>query len=83
MKTVESGQFAANIDKYLQDAVAETIIVTKAGKPFAVVRGLDYCEKQIRLLKSHEFWSMIAERREGPTVPWDEAKRHLKELGDE
>ena len=78
MKTVEAGQFAANVDQYLRDSQSEAIIVTQSGKPCAVVHGLDYDEEQMELVNSSEFWSMIRERRKGPTIPWDAAKKQLE-----
>jgi hypothetical protein len=80
MKTVDAGQFAANVDQYLRDSMTEAIIVTQAGKPCAVVHGLDYDEEQLNLVNSREFWSMIEERRKGPTIPWDVAKQQLDSL---
>ena len=83
MKTVEAGQFAANVHQYLRDSLSEAIIVTEAGKPCAVVNGLDYDEEQTELINSPEFWAMIKERRKGPTIPWEIVKKQLSELGDE
>jgi hypothetical protein len=80
MKTVEAGQFAANVDRYLQDSQSEAIIVTRAGRPCAVVHGLDYDDEQMELVNSPEFWSMIRERRRGPTIPWEVAKKRLESL---
>jgi hypothetical protein len=82
MKTVDADQFAANVDQYLQDSRAEAIIVTRAGKPCAVVHGFEYDEEQMELANSPEFWAMIRERRQGPTIPWDVAKRHLDALDE-
>ena len=81
MKTVDSGQFAANLDQYLRDSQSEVIIVTQAGRPCAVVYGFDYDDEQMQLVNSPEFWSMIRQRRNGPTIPWDVAKRQLESLG--
>ncbi len=80
MKTVEAGKFAANVDQYLRDSLSEAIIVTQAGRPCAVVHGLDYDDEQMQLANSPEFWSMIRERRNGPTIPWEVAKQRLKSL---
>jgi hypothetical protein len=80
MKTVESSQFAANVDRYRHDSLSEAIVVTKGGRPCAVVHGLDYDEEQLQLMNSDEFWSMIAERRKGPTILWEEAVRRLESL---
>ena len=81
MKCVEAAQLAANINQYLQDSQSETIIVTQAGKPCAVVHGLDYDDEQMELVNSPEFWAMIRQRRkEGPTIPWKVAKKELESL---
>lgn len=82
-KTVDAGQFAANVDQYLRDSQSEAIIVIQAGRPIAVVHGLDYDDEQMQLVNSAEFWSMIQQRREeGPTIPWEVAKQQLKSLDE-
>ena len=78
MKSVEAGQFAANVEQYLQESLAETIVVTQAGRPCAVVHGVDYDDEQLELMNSPAFWTMIQERRERPTIPWDVAKKRLE-----
>jgi hypothetical protein len=80
MKTVEAGQFAANMNEYLHQSLTESIVVTQAGKPCAIVHGLDYDDEQLQLVNSPEFWSMIEQRRKGPTIPWEVAKQKLDEL---
>jgi hypothetical protein len=80
MKSVDAGQFAANVHQYLKDSLSEAIVVTEAGKPCAVVHGLDYDEEQLQLVNSPEFWEMIKERRKSPTIPWDVAKNRLKSV---
>jgi hypothetical protein len=40
MKTVDSKQFAANIDHHLDGVLSEAIVLTQAGSPCAIVRGL-------------------------------------------
>lgn len=78
MKTVDAGQFAANVNQYLRDSRSEAIVVTQAGRPCAVVHGLDYDDEQLQLIDSPEFWSMIEQRRTGATIPWQAAKEKLK-----
>lgn len=80
MKSVEAGQFAANVDQYLRASLSEAIILTKAGRPCAVVHGLDYDDEQMQLVNSPEFWTMIRQRRSGPTIPWEIAKERLDSL---
>lgn len=83
MKTVEAGQFAANVNQYLQESLSEAIIVTQAGRPCAVVYGLNYDDEQIQLVNSPEFWTMIEQRRRERTIPWELAKQRLNSLDSE
>jgi hypothetical protein len=78
MKSVDAGHFAENLDQFLNDSQSEAIVVTQARKPCAVVRGLNYDEEDLQYINSKEFWSMIRERRKGPTIPWEVAKKRLE-----
>jgi hypothetical protein len=40
----------------------------------------NFDQEQIELTNSREFWTMIAERRQGPTIPWDQIKREQANL---
>jgi len=82
MKSVDAGQFAANVNQYLQDSLGELIVVTKAGKPWAVIQGLNYDDEQLELVNSAEFWSMIRQRRNEKTIPWDVAKAKLDSVDE-
>ena len=78
MKSVDAGQFAANVTQYLHDSLSETIVLTQEGRPCAVVHGLDYDDEQMQLVNSPEFWSMIRQRRQDRTIAWEIAKERLK-----
>jgi hypothetical protein len=82
MKTVDAGQFAANVNQYLLDSRSEAIVVTQAGKPCAVIQGLDYDDEQLQLVNSQEFWTLIQRRRKSATIPWDVAKQRLTEQSE-
>jgi hypothetical protein len=82
MKSVDAGQFAANVNQYLLDSRSEVIVVTQAGKPCAVIQGLDYDEEQLQLANSQDFWNLIQQRRKSPTIPWDVAKQRLNLDGE-
>jgi hypothetical protein len=82
MKSVEAGQFAENVDQYLQQSLTERIVVTQAGRPCAIVLGLNYDDEQMQLVDSPEFWSMIEQRRREPTIPWETAKQQLDALDE-
>lgn len=78
MKSVDTGQFAANVEQYLQDSLSETIVLTQSGRPCAIVHGLDYDAEQLDLMNSQEFWTMIEDRRNRPTIPWEVARQRLE-----
>jgi len=80
MKAVEVGQFAENLHQFLEDSRSETIVVTQAGKPCALVHGLDYDEEDLELINSKQFWSLIRESRNSPTMPLEVAEERLREL---
>lgn len=80
MKSVDAQQFAANVTEYLRDSRSQAIVLTQDGKPCAIVRGLDYDDEQMQLVNSEEFWNLIEERRNRPTIPWEEVKRRLESL---
>jgi hypothetical protein len=43
--------------------------VTKDGKPFAVIVGIEHKDREdLQLEESPEFWKMIEERRQRPTI---------------
>jgi hypothetical protein len=77
MKSVDAGQFAANVAEFLHASQTETIVVTQGGKPCAVINGLSFDEEQMALVNSREFWSMIETRRGQRTIPWSTVKQQL------
>jgi hypothetical protein len=55
MQTVDAAEFAVNINQYLLYSISEGVVITPAGKPCAIVHGLNYDEEQIELASSAEF----------------------------
>lgn len=80
MKTIDIVQFSANPLQYVDDSQQETIVVTRQGKPCAVLHGVEEDLELSELAHSREFWSMIEQRRQEPTIPWEEAERELDAL---
>jgi antitoxin (DNA-binding transcriptional repressor) of toxin-antitoxin stability system len=77
MKTVEIEEFEANLDRYFAEIQTEAIVITRKGKPCAVLHGVADDVETAELAHSAEFWAMIEQRREEPTVSWEEAKKDL------
>jgi antitoxin (DNA-binding transcriptional repressor) of toxin-antitoxin stability system len=59
-------------------AQSERVLITRDGKPFAIVVGLEHKDAEDADWESSpEFWRMIERRRQRPTVPLSEAERRL------
>jgi antitoxin (DNA-binding transcriptional repressor) of toxin-antitoxin stability system len=65
-----------HIERWVDEAQAEQLVLLRAGKPVALLIGLD--EEQDGLGRSARFWELIAERREQPTVSRAELERLLE-----
>src|SRR5437868_776148 len=71
MKTVVLGK--TTLDDCVRDAQAERVVVTRGGKPVALVLGVEGLDaEQLELGGSDKFWTLISERRQQKTV--DRAK---------
>jgi antitoxin (DNA-binding transcriptional repressor) of toxin-antitoxin stability system len=67
MKTI--GLEHATLEACVKDARHERVVVTRKGKPVALVvgvGGLD--EEQLRLASSEKFWTLIEARRKQKTI---------------
>jgi PHD/YefM family antitoxin component YafN of YafNO toxin-antitoxin module len=76
MKTVNLEQ--TTLDACVDDAQQEYLVITRNGKPVALmvgVEGLD--EEQLQLGSSEKFWQLITERREQYTVSRDKLEQAL------
>lgn len=83
MRTIDIAQFNKDPQQYLDASLQEAIVVTRQGKPCAVVHGVDDDLENAELAHSREFWSMIEERRREPTIPWEIAQQQLDALDQE
>jgi prevent-host-death family protein len=80
MKTISNHDAQVDIDAVLDSAQTERIIVTRNGRPSAVIVGLEsYDEEDLQLANSADFWRMIQERRaSGSSVSLTELRTRLK-----
>ncbi len=70
----------ANIKECVKDAQHERVVLTRRGKPVALlvgVAGIDL--EQLALGHSDEFWQLIRERRSQKTMSRDELEKQLAE----
>ena len=78
MKEMTLERFAEDVRGAMEAAQLERILITREGLPFAVVIGIaNKDEEDFRLEASPEFWRMIEERRQGPTVPLEDIEAEL------
>ncbi len=79
MKPITAVQAEADIDKVLDSAQKERIVIMRGGKPSAVIVGIEsYDEEELELATSPEFWRMIEERRRrGRSIPLSELRARL------
>ena len=67
MKTVVLEE--SSLDACVKDARDQQVVVTKRGKPVALVVGLDGIDaEQVQLGSSDKFWQLISERRAEKTL---------------
>jgi len=68
----------AVLDDCVEEAQHERLVITRDGKPVALIIGLEgWDEEQIRLGGSEEFWKLIAERRSQKAIDREELERRL------
>ena len=78
MTPVAVKELQTNTTAVLDRAQRERVVITRRGKPCAVVIGVEnYDEEDFELARSADFWRLIEERRRGPMVPLAAVKRRL------
>lgn len=78
MKEATLEQFAQDVQGYLNASQQERIVITRDGKPWAVLTGVAHKDQEdLRLEASPAFWRMIEEARERPTVRLRDVEKEL------
>ena len=78
MKTVILEE--STLDRCVQEAQLDRVLITRQGKPVAVVIGAgDYDEEDLELMASADFWRLMQERRQQPSISRVELERRLAE----
>jgi prevent-host-death family protein len=80
MTSIPAVELQANLDAVLSRAQRERIIISRAGKPCAVLVGIEnYDEEDLRWASSQDFWRMIHQRRaQGKSIPLAEVEARLE-----
>ena len=78
MKTLGIEQ--ATLDSCVREAQDDRVLLTRDGRPVAVVVGLaGLDDEQIALGVSDDFWRLILARRQEPSITRSELERRLSE----
>jgi antitoxin (DNA-binding transcriptional repressor) of toxin-antitoxin stability system len=78
MKTV--GLEHTTLEGCIKDARRERVVVTRKGKPVALVVGVEGLdEEQLQLGSSDKFWTLIEARRKQKTISRTELERRIKD----
>lgn len=77
MKVV--GLEQASLDTCVNDAQHERVVITRNGKPIALIIGVEGIDKeQLELGSSDKFWRLIAERRTQKTLSRVELEQRIE-----
>ena len=64
MRSVPEKELQANLDSILTRAQSEYIVISRRGKPCAVLVGIEeYDSEDLELASSEDFWRMVRQRR--------------------
>ncbi len=79
MKTINVRNLQRKIGECVDIAQREDVVVTRHGKPAAIVIGVEGHDwEDVFYETSAAFWKMMEERRKGKTVPFEEMRRRLE-----
>jgi prevent-host-death family protein len=76
MSDVPEKELEQNLESILTRAQSERIVISRHGKPRAVLIGIeDYDSEDVGLASSEDFWRMIRQRRaSGKSIPLAEVE---------
>jgi antitoxin (DNA-binding transcriptional repressor) of toxin-antitoxin stability system len=81
MKTI--GLKQATLDDCIKNAQQERVVITRNGKPIALIVGVEGMDKeQLQLGSSDKFWKLIEKRRKDKIVSRAELEQRLKKNGN-
>ena len=72
----------AILDNCVKDAQRERVVITRNGKPVALIIGIEGMdEEQLQLGSSDKFWRLIAERRAQKAISRVQLEQSIKSTG--
>ena len=79
MKAVTARDRQKNIKGCVDTAQEERVVITRRGRPAAVLVGVEGKDwEDVVLQSSTAFWKLIEERRKQPTIAFKELQARLK-----
>ncbi len=82
MKEISRERISRDPESFLHAAQAERLLVTRAGKPLVVLVGVENKDREDWSMEnSPDFWRMIEQRRNRPTLPLRDLKTSLLSEG--
>ncbi len=79
MKTVTVRDLQKKVKEYIDEAQEDRVIITRRGKPAAVLVGVEGDDWETVILETDPtFWKLVQKRRKQPTVSLEELKARLK-----
>ena len=79
MKTITVRDLQKKIKPCLDEAQVDRLVITRRGKPAAVLIGVEGEDWETVILETDPtFWRMVQARRRQPTIPIEELKARLK-----
>ncbi len=78
MKTVTVRDLQRKIKECIDEAQRDRVIITRRGKPVAVLVGVEGDDWETVILETDpKFWKLIQERRKQPTISLSQLKARL------
>jgi len=79
MKTVSVRTLQKKVKECIDDAQGERIVITRHGKPSAIIMGVEGQDWETVVLQTDpEFWRFIEERRKQSTISLEELEKRLR-----
>jgi len=79
MKAVTARDLQKKIKECVDTAQEERVVITRRGRPAAVLVGVEGKDwEDVVLQSSTAFWKLIEERRKQPTISFKELQARLK-----
>lgn len=81
MKTISVRDLQKRVRECVDAAQSDRIVVTRRGKPAAVIVGIEGADWETVVLETNAaFWRLIEKRRKQPTISLKEIRKRLQKV---